>query len=173
MSIRKPLSKEGKIFLNCMRCWLSNLIIEEFRLYHLSDENIKNIFIGTIDLSGHPLPILFEPKETIVEISYNYNQEVFQNDIFIYNLDHSNLSEVEFAISGLQTIKYYNEKILILISNIMTWTNTPIKIFIEEEINKERLDEKEVAEIHEESVNKKNEIIGEKSEINEEDKKAI
>jgi hypothetical protein len=119
--------------------------------------------MGTLDLSGRPLPTLFEPKETTVEIGYNYNQEVFQNDIFIYNLDDSNLSEVEFIIRGLQTIKYDNEKILILISNIMTWADTPIKTFTEEEINKEGFDEEEVPEIQEESLNKeKNEIIEEK-----------
>jgi hypothetical protein len=42
--------------------------------------------MGTIDLTGRPLPALFEPKVTRVEIDFNYNQEIFQNDIFIYIL---------------------------------------------------------------------------------------
>ena len=146
-----------------MNSWLSNFIIEEFRTDYLPDARIKNVFMGTIDLSGRPLPALFEPKEISIEVGYNYNQEVFQNDIFIYNLDDSNLSEVEFIIRGLQTIKYDSQKILILISNIMTWANTPIKTFSEEEINKEGFDEEEVVEIEEEV-----EIKKEKSEINEE-----
>ena len=104
----KKSSKERKIFLNCMNSWLSNFIIEEFRTDYIPDSKIKNVFMGTLDLSGRPLPALFEPKITTVEIGFNYNQELFQNDIFIYNLDDSNLSEVEFVIRGLQKIKYDN-----------------------------------------------------------------
>ena len=146
----KKSNKERKIFLNCMNSWFSNFVIEEFRTDYIPDAKIKNTFMGTIDLTDHPLPTLFEPKITKVEIGFNYNQEIFQNDIFIYNLDDSNLSEVEFVIRGLQTIKYENEKILILISNIMTWAKTPIKTFTEEEQNKEGFNEEEVPEFEEE-----------------------
>ena len=146
----KKSNKERKIFLNCMNSWFSNFVIEEFRTDYIPDAKIKNTFMGTIDLTDHPLPTLFEPKITKVEIGFNYNQEIFENDIFIYNLDDSNLSEVEFVIRGLQTIKYENEKILILISNIMTWAKTPIKTFTEEEQNKEGFNEEEVPEFEEE-----------------------
>ena len=149
MTSRKP-NKERKIFLNCMNSWFSNFFIEEFRTDYIPDVKIRNNFMGTIDLTGHPLPALFEPKIINVEIGFNYNQEIFQNDIFIYNLDDSNLSEVDFIIRGLQTIKYENEKILILISNVMTWAKTPIKIFTEEEQNKEGFNEEEVPEFDEE-----------------------
>ena len=167
----KKSSKERKIFLNCMNSWLSNFIIEEFRTDYIPDSKIKNVFMGTLDLSGRPLPALFEPKITTVEIGFNYNQELFQNDIFIYNLDDSNLSEVEFVIRGLQKIKYDNEKILILISNIMTWGKTPVKTFTDEEINKEGFNEEEVPEIEEEI---KEEIIEKEEEHkeNEEEKKS-
>ena len=84
--------------------------------------------MGTLKVSSHPLPRLFEPKEIEIEIGYNYNQEVFNNDCFIYNLDDANFAEVEFVIRGLKSLKYENEKILILVSNIMTWAKTPIKI---------------------------------------------
>ena len=141
-SPKKPInSKERKIFLSCMNSWFSNFIIEEFRTDYIPEAKIKNTFMGTIDINGHPLPRLFEPIEITVEPGYNYNQKVFDNDIIIYNLDDSNLSEVEFVIRGLQTIKYEHEKILILVSNIMTWAKTPIKTFTEEEQNKEGFDE--------------------------------
>ena len=82
----KKSNKERKIFLNCMNSWFSNFLIEEFRTDYIPDAKIKNIFMGTIDLTGRPLPALFEPKVTRVEIGFNYNQEIFQNDIFIYIL---------------------------------------------------------------------------------------
>ena len=132
MSKKNSLSlssiKERKIFLSCMNTWFSNFIIEAFRTDHLALPPIKNSFMGTLKVSSHPLPRLFEPKEIEIEIGYNYNQEVFNNDCFIYNLDDANFAEVEFIIRGLKSLKYENEKILILVSNIMTWAKTPIKI---------------------------------------------
>ena len=164
-------SKERKIFLNCMNSWLSNFIIEELRTDYIPDAKIKNIFMGTIDLSGGPIPLLFEPKKTQIEIGYNYNQEVFDNDIFIYNLDDSNLAEVDFIIRGLQTIKLENEKMLILISNIMTWAKTGNKTFSDEERSKEDFDEEEVPEIEEEEIVEKPKIIPQQPTENEEKEK--
>ena len=168
----KKSNKERKIFLNCMNSWFSNFLIEEFRTDYIPDAKIKNIFMGTIDLTGRPLPALFEPKVTRVEIGFNYNQEIFQNDIFIYNLDDSNISEVEFVIRGLQTIKYENEKMLILISNVMTWAKNPIKTFTEEEQNKEGIDEEEVPEYEEEIKEEEEKENENENKENEEEKKS-
>ena len=132
MSKKQVSSKERRIFLSNMNSWFSNFIIEEFRTDYIQNPKINNM--GTLNTSGDPLPHLFEAKEIEIEIGYNYNQEVFSNDIIIYNLDDSNLSEVEFVIKGLKSLKFENEKILILISNIMTWANTPLKIKNDEEI---------------------------------------
>ena len=127
-SISLSSIKERKIFLSCMNTWFSNFIIEAFRTDYIPLPTIRNSFMGTLKVSSHPLPRLFEPKEIEIEIGYNYNQEVFNNDCFIYNLDDANFAEVEFVIRGLKSLKYENEKILILVSNIMTWAKTPIKI---------------------------------------------
>ena len=138
-----------------MNSWLSNFIIEEFRTDYLQNENPQNVFMGTIDINGHPLPRLFEPTEITVQPDANYNnQKVFENDIIIYNLDDANLSEVEFVIRGLKNLKYEKEKILILISNIMTWAKTPLKTFTEEEKSSPDFHEEEVPEIKEEEIKK-------------------
>ena len=166
----KRQNKERKIFLNSLNSWFSNFVIEEFRTDYIPDAKIKNVFMGTVDLTDRPLPALFEPKIINVEIGFNYNQEIFQNDIFIYNLDDSNLSEVEFVIRGLQTIKYENEKILILISNVMTWAKSPIKTFTEEEQNKEGFNEEEVPEFEEEIKEEENQNEKKDNENDEEKK---
>ena len=138
-----------------MNSWFSNFIIEEFRTDYLPNENPQNVFMGTIDINGHPLPRLFEPTEITVQPDANYNnQKVFENDIIIYNLDDANLSEVEFVIRGLKNLKYEKEKILILISNIMTWAKTPLKTFTEEEKSSPDFHEEEVREIKEEEIKK-------------------
>ena len=107
-------------------------------------------------------------KETFIEVGYDYSQEIFKNDIFIFNLDDSNIPEVEFVVRGLQNISIDTEKILIIVSNIMTWGETPLKTFTEEEINKEGFNEEEVPEIINEEENKDNKENNE----NEEEKKS-
>ena len=131
--------KEIKIFLNCMNSWYSNFIIEELRTDYLPKSKVQYSFMGTIDDSGRPLPYLFEPKITKIILGNNYNQEVFENDIIILNLNDANLEEAEFIIRGLRRTKSMNKKLLIIISNIMTWANTPLKCFSEEEISKYNL----------------------------------
>ena len=103
--------------------------------------------MGTNECS-QPLPYLFEPKLITIKTGYDYTQDIFQNDIIIFNLNDSSLDEVEFVINGLDKIKYEKQKMLILISNIMTWGNTPLKEFTNEEINKIQLNgnEEEISE---------------------------
>ena len=170
MSKKKTLIyTERKLFINNLNSWFSNFIIEEFRTDYLPDSKLKTSIMGTIDPSGGPLPRLFEPKETFIEVGYDYSQEIFKNDIFIFNLDDSNIPEVEFVVRGLQNISIDTEKILIIVSNIMTWGETPLKTFTEEEINKEGFNEEEVPEIINEEEN--NNINKENNE-NEEEKKS-
>ena len=131
-----------KIFLNSMHTWFSNFLIEELRTDYTPKSKIQYSFMGTMDPSGH-LPYLFEPKLITIKTGFNFNQEIFDNDIIIFNLNESNLDEVEFVIKGLNSIKYDKRKTLILISNIMTWANTPRKEFTEEELSKIDLNEKD------------------------------
>ena len=72
---------------------------------------------------------------------------------------------MEFVIRGLQNIEIEKEKILILVSNVMTWGETPLKIYTEEDMKKEGFNEEEVPEVEdnikfdeekEENENKKN-----------------
>ena len=146
---------DQKIFLNNLNSWFSNFIIEEFRTDYLPDAEIRNVFMGTVDINGHPLPRLFEPIEITIQPDTNYNnQKIFENDIIIYNLDNANLSEVEYVIRGLKNLKYEKEKMLIIISNIMTWAKTPLKIFTEEERASPDFNEEEVPEVKEEEIKK-------------------
>ena len=140
MSNQDP--KTIKIFLNSMHTWFSNFLIEELRTDYKPKSKIQYTFMGTTDSSGH-LPYLFEPKIITIKTGYDYNQDIFDNDIIIFNLNDSSLDEVEFVIRGLNSIKYDKQKILILISNIMTWANTPLKEFTNDELSKIELKEKD------------------------------
>ena len=120
--------KKEKIFLNAMDSWFSNFIIETFRTDHLPDSKLQTEFMGTInDKENFRLPLHFKPQ--IFSFDYNpaYKSELFSNDIFIYNLNTGNLKEVEYLLNGLKSLHLESEKLIILISNIMTWANTPNK----------------------------------------------
>jgi hypothetical protein len=160
-------TKEIKIFLNCMNSWFSNFLIEELRTDYLPKAKTQYYFMGTKDDSDRPFPYLFEPKLTSIEVGYNYEQEVFENDIIIFNLNDSNLEEVEFVINGLKKRKFTTKKILIIVSNIMTWANTTLKSYTEEELLKYNLtNEEAIPEYYKEKINENNQIEIE-SKINE------
>jgi hypothetical protein len=121
--------KERKIFLNNMNSWFSNFVIESLRTESVTDPKItKNEFMGTRNNSNMKLPHLFEPKEIKIDYNFHYEHEIFNNDVFIYDLNDADYNEIEYIIKGLKTLKYPQEKTLIIISNIMTWARTNPKI---------------------------------------------
>lgn len=122
-------SKQRQIFLNNMNSWFSNFVIENLRTEIVTDPKItKNIFMGTINSSNNSLPYLFEPKIIKIDYNFHYEHEIFNNDVFIYNLQDSDYNEIEYIIKGLKTLKHNTEKSLIIVSNIMTWARSAPKI---------------------------------------------
>ena len=121
-----------KIFINAMDSWFSNFIIEFFRTDHIPESKNPTEFMGTINSSpeqeNYHLPLHLNPIIYKFDFNPSYKNELFSNDIFIYDLNTGNLKEVEYIIKGLKTLRIESEKILILISNIMTWAKTPNKI---------------------------------------------
>ena len=142
-----------KIFLNAMDSWFSNFIIEFFRTDHIPESKNPTEFMGTInsspDQENYHLPLHFNPIIYKFDFNPSFKNELFSNDIFIYDLNTGNLKEVEYIIKGLKTLRIESEKILILISNIMTWAKTPNKIKSDAE--------DEVVFIHPEKEDKKEE----------------
>ena len=167
---KKPgiIYTEQKIFINNLNSWFSNFLIEEFRTDYLPESKIQTRIMGTLDPNGGPLPKLFEPIITSIELGYDYSQDIFDNDIFIFYLDDSYLPEVEFVIRGLENSEFDKEKILILISNVMTWGETPLKIYTEEDMKKEGFNEEEVPEIEDDIIEEKKENEEDKNEENKE-----
>jgi hypothetical protein len=142
--------KERKIFLNHMNSWFSNFIIEELRTETIQDPKVvKNEFMGTLNRSKTKLPYLFQPKEIKIDFNFHYEHEIFTNDVFIYNLQDSDYNEIEYIIKGLKTLKHQTEKVLIIVTSIMTWARTPPKIFKEK--SQEEIDADMEAGIAEES----------------------
>ena len=120
--------RKQKIFLNAMDSWFSNFIIEYFRTDHMPESRNQTEFMGTINYPENThLPLHFTPSIYTFNFDPSYKSELFSNDIFIYDLNTGNLKEAEYIINGLKTLRIETEKILIFISNIMTWAKTPNK----------------------------------------------
>ena len=154
--------KIQKIFLNAMDSWFSNFVIETFRTDHLPESKSQTEFMGTFnDKKTQRLPMYFKPK--IINFEYNtaYENIIFSNDIIIYNLNTGNTKELEYIINGLNSQNFTTEKILIIISNIMTWSKTPDKIKTDESTD-------DIIFIHPDDIKK--EIPKENSEENLEEK---
>ena len=121
--------KHQKIFLNSMDSWFSNFIIEQFRTDHMPDSKYQTEFMGTVNaLENIHLPLHFKPNIYKFDFNPAFKSEIFYNDVFIYDLNTGTTKEAEYIIKGLKTLRIESEKILILISNIMTWGRTPDKI---------------------------------------------
>ena len=121
--------KKQKIFLNAMDSWFSNFIIETFRTDHLPESKFQTEFMGTInDKKVNKLPLYFNPNIINFEFNTAYDNCIFSNDVIIYNLNTGCVKELEYIINGLKSSNFNTEKILIIISNIMTWSKTPDKI---------------------------------------------
>ena len=148
----KEKYKRQKIFLNAMDSWFSNFIIEFFRTDHMPDSKSQTEFMGTInslDNENYHLPLHFNPVIYKFDFNPSYKNEIFSNDIFIYDLNTGNLKEAEYILKGLKTLRIESEKIIIFISNIMTWAKTPNKL--------KSNAEDEVVFIHPEKEDKKEE----------------
>ena len=121
--------KKEKIFINAMDSWFSNFLIETFRTDHLPDSKYQTEFMGTInDKIKNRLPMYFKPNIYKFDYNTSYKSEIFSNDVIIYNLNTGCIKEIDYIIHGLKTLKFDTEKILIIISNIMTWSKTSDKI---------------------------------------------
>ena len=128
-NLEPVLNRSRKIFINHMNSWFSNFVIEELRTESVTDPKIvKNEFMGTRNNKQMKLPYLFNPTEIKIDYNPHFEQEIFRNDVYIFNLEEADLNEVEYVIKGLKSLKHQTEKTLIIITSIMTWARTPHKI---------------------------------------------
>ena len=173
--------KKEKIFLNAMDSWFSNFLIETFRTDHLPDSKLQTEFMGTInDKIRNSLPMFFKPKIINFDYKTSYENPIFSNDVIIYNLNTGCIKEIDYIISGLKTIKLDSEKILIIISNIMTWAKTADKLKSEDpdeiifvhpdDIKKEKPKEEIIENEEKKEENQENNENNTKSIINEQTK---
>ena len=130
--VKPPEPVYYKVFLNDMNSWFSRFIIENMRSDLKKDLLINYSFMGTVQSNERRLPDLFTPE--IIKMDYNdhYKAKLFENDIFIFNMQDANFNDIDYIIKGLKALKYEKEKVLVIITSIMTWARTKPKYKKEE-----------------------------------------
>jgi hypothetical protein len=130
--VKPPEPVYYKVFLNDMNSWFSRFIIENMRSDLKKDLLINYSFMGTVQSNERRLPDLFTPE--IIKMDYNdhYKAKLFENDIFIFNMHDANFNDIDYIIKGLKALKYEKEKVLVIITSIMTWARTKPKYKKEE-----------------------------------------
>ena len=145
--VKPPEPVYYKVFLNDMNSWFSRFVIENMRSDLKKDLLINYSFMGTVQANERRLPDLFTPE--IIKLDYNdhYKTKLFDNDIFIFNMKDANFNDIDYIIKGLKALKYEKEKVLVIVTSIMTWARTPPKYKKEEGAE----DEKEEGEEEQEN----------------------
>jgi hypothetical protein len=124
----KTQLKSRKVFLYNMNTLFSNFVIDSLRTDRLIQPAVENEFMGICSDKEYNLPENFLPKIIKIDSTFHYDHEIFTNDIFIFTLEDTKFEHIEYIIKGLKTLKHKTEKILIIISSMMTWARTSPKI---------------------------------------------
>ena len=173
--IKPPEPVYYKVFLNDMNSWFSRFIIENMRSDLKKDLLINYNFMGTVQPNSRRLPDLFTPEIIKLDYNDNYKSKIFSNDVFIFNMQDANFNDIDYIIKGLKALKYEKEKILVIVTSIMTWARTSPKYKKEEgaEEEKEEGDEGEGEEEKKEEEKKENEDEEGKEQESEEEEYAL
>ena len=118
-----------KFFVNNINSYVGKSLYSELR----NDSTIKDpierhLFVGTkTDAEQTPVP---DGIESIVDYdaSRTFRKYILDSDVVIYDLMSSTFEEADHVIKSLKTSEYSEEKVLILISSVMSWANTPPKV---------------------------------------------
>ena len=136
--VKPPEPVYYKVFLNDMNSWFSRFVIENMRSDLKKDLLINYNFMGTVQKNSRRLPDLFTPEIINLDYNDNYQSKIFENDVFIFNMKDANFNDIDYIIKGLKALKYDKEKILVIVTSIMTWARTQPKYKKEEGAEEEK-----------------------------------
>jgi len=118
-----------KFFISNINSYVGQSLYSQLRNDDaIKDPIEKHIFVGTktsIEKDEVPTGV-----EAVVdnELNKSFRKYILDSDIVIYDLMTADFKEVDHVIKTFKTSSYEENKILILISSVMSWANTPPKI---------------------------------------------
>ncbi|EGR29938.1 hypothetical protein IMG5_145930 [Ichthyophthirius multifiliis] len=160
---KQIIQKQHKFFINNINTVVGQALVESLRNDHENDEN-PHLILGSLDKQEqNEIPRGIYKIIDTEKIS-QFTKIILECDVIIYDLSNCDLDEAEFIIkSKQQNIKlqiqfvikqkivlkmgqFKEDKILIYISNVMTWSNTQLKIR-EKKDNEQIIDEEGLEDI--------------------------
>jgi adenylate kinase len=136
---------KGKhFFISNINSFVGQSLVEELRNDdQVQDEISVHKFVGTE--SDHENAAVPDGVAKIVKRDKTraFRKQILDSDIVIYDLVTADFDEVDHVIKTFKTSDYEEDKVLVLISSVMTWVNTPPKVKKE---NEEEADPEEGAE---------------------------
>ena len=103
--VKPPEPVYYKVFLNDMNSRFSHFIIENMRSDLKKDLLINYNFMGTVQKNSRRLPDLFTPEIINLDYNDNYKSNIFENDVFIFNMKDANFNDIDYIIKGLKALK--------------------------------------------------------------------
>lgn len=118
-----------KFFISNINSYVGQSLFSQLR----NDDRIKDpierhLFVGTkTSAESAPVPT---GVEAVVEgdLTRAFRRHILDSDVVIYDLMSASFEEVDHVIKTFKTSEYNDEKVLILISSVMSWANTPPKV---------------------------------------------
>ena len=119
--------KRGKVyFINNVNTLVGQSLVEEIRNDHLflGDELTHTILGTRCETTNAPIPSGVNKVVKKHKIRH-WKKYLLGSDVMVFDLLTSSFDEVSNAIHVLKTQDYDEEKVLVLISSVVTWVNTP------------------------------------------------
>ncbi|EAS02125.2 Dpy-30 motif protein (macronuclear) [Tetrahymena thermophila SB210] len=122
---KEPLVQK-RFFISSLNTLVGQALVESLRNDHINDEN-PHFIVGS--LSPHDQSDVPRGVFRVIDTSKLtfLSKVILDSDVIIYDLNSCDLEEAEFAIKTLKMGEYKDEKILIFISSVMVWSNTPLR----------------------------------------------
>ncbi|EGR29401.1 hypothetical protein IMG5_156430, partial [Ichthyophthirius multifiliis] len=125
-TFKKELHKQLFFFINPINTFLGHSLVECLRNDHQNDIN-PHMFTGALSEK--------ESNQVPRGVWKTINNKVIQNlikvlldvDIIIYDLNNCDLDEAQLVIQTLKMGEFKEQKTLIFISSVVTWSKTSIK----------------------------------------------
>lgn len=118
-----------KFFINNINSYVGQILYEELRNDHsIKDPIEKHLFVGT--QSGAEKAEAPEGVEKVIEndLTRSFRKHILESDVVIYDMMATKFEEVDHVIKTFKTSQYEQDKVLILLSSVMSWANTPPKV---------------------------------------------
>jgi adenylate kinase len=94
----------------------------------IKDPIERHMFTGTkTDSDSGAVP---EGVDKVIdnELTRAFRRDILDSDIVIYDMMNTKYEEVDHVIKTFKTSEYEEDKVLILLSSVMSWANTPPKV---------------------------------------------